>query len=172
MGWKPLNLLSSAVILFAGIAFVVLITTTGWQVYGRYVLNDTPTWAERLALLLILFVALPVAAVGLRENFHLGISLLVEMLPRRMQRVMEAVNALILLFFGGAMAWFSWQLAAGTWNRAIPLLGVPQGLQYVPLVICGILIAIFMAERLLLLLRPRQDAPMAEPDVAADSAED
>ena len=29
-----------------------------WQVFGRYVLNDTPTWAESLALLLVLYVTM------------------------------------------------------------------------------------------------------------------
>lgn len=169
MHWKPLNILTAAVIALGGVALIVLIATTGWQVFGRYVLNDTPTWAERLSLLLILLVSLPVAAVGLREDFHLGISLVVEMLPPRAQRVLMMVNAAVLGLFGAAMAYFSWGLVTATWNRAIPLIGVPQAFQYIPLVIAGVLIVIFMAERLIGLARMPAEALAAHD--AADPAD-
>lgn len=153
MRWKLLDRLSGAVIFLGGVALITLIVIAGWQVWGRYVLNDTPTWAERLSLLLILVVTLPIAAVGLREDFHLGISFVVELLPRRMQRWVKIFNACVLGGFGMAMTWFSWVLVDGTWNRDIPLLGVPQAIQYLPLVLCGALIVVFMAERLAGLLR-------------------
>jgi len=152
MRLKVLDYLVAAVIAVSGVALIVLIGITGWQVWGRYVLNDTPTWAERLSLLLILIVALPLAAVGLRENIHLGISFLMELLPRKAQHFVEILNTVLLGAFGAAMAGYSMQLVLGTWNRAIPLLGVPQAFQYLPLVICGALIVIFMAERLWFLL--------------------
>jgi TRAP-type C4-dicarboxylate transport system permease small subunit len=158
MRWKPFDRLSSVVIFLGGVALITLIAITGWQVWGRYVLNDSPTWAERLALLLILVVSLPIAAVGLREDFHLGISVIAELLPKRVQRWVKVFNAVVLGLFGLAMAWFSWDLVAGTWNRNIPLLGVPQAFQYLPLVICGGLIVVFMIERLVGLLPGGDDS--------------
>jgi TRAP-type transport system small permease protein len=152
MRLKVLDYLVAAVVAMSGLALIGLVGITGWQVWGRYVLNDTPTWAERLSLLLILIIALPLAAVGLRENIHLGISIIVEMLPVRAQRAVDILNAVLLAAFGMAMAVYSTELTLGTWNRAIPLLGVPQGVQYLPLVICGGLIVVFMAERLWFLL--------------------
>ncbi|SFP40345.1 TRAP transporter small permease [Tranquillimonas alkanivorans] len=153
MRFKVLDYLVTLVVAVSGGALVLLVAITGWQVYGRYVLNDTPTWAERLSLLLILIVALPLSAVGLRENIHLGISYIVEMLPRRAQYGFELLRTLLLGAFGVAMSVYSYELVVGTWNRAIPLLGVPQGVQYLPLVITGGLIVIFMAERMWFLLR-------------------
>ena len=153
MRFRILDHLTHAIAFLGGLAMVGLVAITGWQVWGRYVLNDTPTWAERLALLLILIVALPLAAVGLRENFHLGIGFFVEAFPKRVQRVVGIVNTILLGLFGLAMAVYSWQLVLGTWNRNIPLLGIPQAFQYIPLVVCGVLIVIFMAERLWFQLR-------------------
>lgn len=158
MHFKLLDRLSGVVAACSGAALVVLVAITGWQVWGRYVLNDTPTWAERLSLLLILAVALPLAAIGLRENTHLGVSMLSEMLPPRGRRALEIFNTILLGLFGIAMAWHSWTLTAMTWGRKIPLLGWPQGMQYLPLVICGALVAIFMAERLWFLLKPAESA--------------
>ena len=38
----------------AGVALVVMTVIFGWLVFGRYVLNDTPTWVEQYALLLVM----------------------------------------------------------------------------------------------------------------------
>ena len=149
MRLRFLDRLAAGIIILGGVALVVLIAITGYQVWGRYILNDSPTWTERLALLLILLVSLPVAAVGLRENFHLGITFVLDLWPARVRRYVEMLNALVLMGFGAAMTWFSWILVEGTWNRDIPLLGVPQAFQYLPLVLCGGLIVVFMGARLL-----------------------
>lgn len=149
MHFKILDRLAASIIVLGGIALIVLIAITGYQVWGRYVLNDTPTWAERLSLLLILVVSLPVAAVGLRENFHLGISFVLDLLPSRLRQTVEILNSFILAGFGVAMARYSWILVDGTWNRKMPLIGLPQAFQYLPLVVCGVLIFVFMGARLL-----------------------
>src|SRR5258708_9057069 len=60
----------------AGIVGVVAI-----QVFGRYVLNDTPVWAESTALVLILYVTLLGAAVGGRDAGHIGMEALLVLVP-------------------------------------------------------------------------------------------
>ena len=162
MRWKALDYLSRYVVAFSSVALVLLVALTGWQVWGRYVLNDTPTWTEKAALLLILIVALPMAAIGLRENFHLGIGFVSDLLPHKSQRVLEIANSLVLGGFGAAMVFGSWPLVIGTWGRDIPLLGLPQGLQYAPLILTGALIVLFMVERIWFLVKD------ARPDSSQD----
>jgi len=48
-----------------GLAGIVAVVAA--QVFGRYVLNDTPIWAESTALVLILYVTMLGAAVGVRD---------------------------------------------------------------------------------------------------------
>ena len=160
---RLLDHLSRAVVAVSAVSLVLLVAFTGWQVWGRYVLNDTPTWTEKAALLLILMVALPMAAVGLRENFHLGITMLPDALRPRARRWLFAAQAVVLAVFGVMMIVGSWPLVVGTWGRAIPLIGLPQGLQYAPLILTGGLIVIFMAERLWLLWRGADPFPGADP---------
>jgi TRAP-type transport system small permease protein len=78
---RALDWLSRGVILIAGVALIGLVAMMGWMVFGRYVLNDTPSWVERAATISILFIALPVAAVGVRERFHLSVLGFREALP-------------------------------------------------------------------------------------------
>ena len=61
-----------------------------WQVFGRYVLNNSPTWAESLALVLILYVTLLGAAVGVRDAGHIGMESLLVLVPERLREKMRA----------------------------------------------------------------------------------
>lgn len=144
-----LDVVARVVIGLAGLTLVGLIIITGWMVFGRYVLNDTPTWVERAALLSILFVSLPVAAVGVRERFHMAVEIAVSALPDGVRRGTEAVVELLLLGFGLVMLTWADTLAEMMWGFRIPLLGLPQGMQFVPMMICGALTSLFAAEHLL-----------------------
>ena len=112
-------------------------------------LNDTPTWVERAATLAILCIALPVAAVGVRERFHLSVLGFREALPPSAQRwIALGCDALVGLF-GLAMAIHSQELVEMVWTFRIPLLGISQGWTYIPLMVCGVLTALFSLELIL-----------------------
>jgi TRAP-type C4-dicarboxylate transport system permease small subunit len=144
-----LSLLARLVVGLAGAALVMLVVITGWMVFGRYVLNDTPTWVEKGALLTVLWVALPVAAVGVRERFHMAVELVLFALPARLAAYCRVAADLLMLGFGLVMVQWSWVLVGQMWAFNIPLLGLSQGLQYLPMTICGALAAVFALEHLL-----------------------
>jgi len=147
---RILDVLAHVTIGLAGTALVALVVMMGWLVFGRYVLNDTPTWIERGATLAILAIAMPVAAVGVRERFHLSVLGLRESLSPGAQRwIALGCDALVGLF-GLGMAIWSWELVEMVMNFRIPLLGISQGWTYVPLMVCGGLITLFAIEQVLL----------------------
>lgn len=147
---RTLDFFSRLVVAIAGVALVGLVAMMGWLVFGRYVLNDTPTWIERGATLAILCIALPVAAVGVRERFHLSVLGFREALPMGAQRVIAIACDSAVGVFGFAMAWYSQELVDMVWAFKIPLLGISQGWTYVPLQVCGALITLFAIEQVLL----------------------
>mgnify|MGYP000505788308 FL=1 len=142
----------------AGLLAVVLCVQ--WQVIGRYVLNDTPTWAENLALLLVLFVTALGLAVGVRDAGHIGLESLVVLLPPRWQRRIEGVIHAMVALFGGLMAHSGWMWAHAKWGEKKPMLPVPDGIDYVPIVIAGGLIVLFSIEHLLALWRGQTVEPV------------
>ena len=146
---RLLDVLAGATIALAGTALVALVVMMGWLVFGRYVLNDTPTWIERGATLAILCIAMPVAAVGVRERFHLSVLGLREALPGAAQRwIAVGCDALVGLF-GLGMAIWSWELVEMVRSFRIPLLGISQGWTYAPMVVGGALMALFAVEQVL-----------------------
>ncbi len=80
---------------------------------------------------------------------------------------MDGISLVAITGFGIAMAWFGWTLVVGTWSATIPVLGIPGGIDYLPLVVGGGLIALFAVERLVgMIAHPREDIVAAK--TAAD----
>lgn len=151
--------LSKAALALAILGLLALILCVQYQVVGRYVFNDTPTWAEALALLLVLFVTAFGVAVGVRDAGHIGLESLIVLLPVRLRiRVEMLVHALVATF-GVLMVHSAWRWATLKWDERKPMLGVPEGLDYVPLVIAGTLIVLFSLEHIVALLRGRTVEP-------------
>ena len=146
---RALDILSAATVGLAGIALVGLVAMMGWLVFGRYVLNDTPTWIERAATLAILSIAMPVAAVGVRERFHLSVLGVREALPPPAQRWIALACDALMGLFGAGMAWWSWELVGTVAAFRIPLLGISQGWTYAPMVVGGALMVLYAVEQVL-----------------------
>lgn len=141
---------------------LALILCVQWQVIGRYLLNDTPTWAENLALLLVLFVTAFGLAVGVRDAGHIGLESMVALLPQRWQHRIEMVIHVLVAVFGALMARSGWQWAVAKWDERKPMMPVPDGIDYVPLVIAGVLIVLFSIEHLVALWRGTDVVPAWE----------
>jgi TRAP-type transport system small permease protein len=95
--------LSKLSLALAVAGLIAIVLAVQWQVFGRYVLNDTPTWAEALALVLVLFVTAFGLAVGVRDAGHIGLESLVALLPPIWQRRIELVIHTLVGVFGAFM---------------------------------------------------------------------
>lgn len=141
----------------AGLLAVVLCVQ--YQVVGRYLFNDTPTWAEALALLLVLYVTALGVAVGVRDAGHIGLESLLVLLPERLRRKFEILIHLLVALFGGLMLKAGWLWSTLKWGERKPMLGVPEGMDFLPLVIAGALIVLFSIEHIVALLRGHHVEP-------------
>lgn len=146
--------------MWLGIAgLVALICAVTWQVFGRYVLNDTPTWAETLALLLVLYVTMLGTAVGVRDAGHIGLESFLVLAPEALRLKMEYLIHSLILLFGIAMAYNCAFLAQSVWSYRLPTLWISEGWRYVPAAISGVLIVMFSVEHLIALAQGREVEP-------------
>ncbi|MDK9697899.1 MAG: TRAP transporter small permease [Siculibacillus sp.] len=143
-----LDLLARAALWAAGAALVLMTIIVGAQVFSRYVLNFSLTWVEPLAIQLMGWFIFLGAAVGVRENFHLGLDLLRYLAPPRVNRVMDAISMVVIAIFGLFISWYGLQLAIRTWDTTISGLGISGAWDFVPLMSSGVLITVFALERL------------------------
>lgn len=135
-----------------GVALVAMTVMFGWLVFGRYVLNDTPTWVEGYSFLLVMLIAFLGAAVGVRENTHISVVIFRTTVSEKVRKVFVFVTDILMAGFGGLMLWYGAQLTAFKWDALIPLIQISEGYRSLPLTIAGGLILLFSLGHLARLL--------------------
>ena len=146
------NLLSRICLILAGTALVAMTLMFAWLVYGRYVLNDTPTWVEQVSHLLLMVIAFLGAAVGVRQDTHLSVVLFRSVVPSKVRTVFVFITDVLMAGFGGFMFWYGLELTQFKWKTLVPLIRVPEGLRSLPLTSCGALVFLFSMGHLIRLL--------------------
>ncbi|GKT21231.1 TRAP transporter small permease [Acidovorax sp. SUPP3334] len=141
------------------LGLVAVICAVSWQVFGRYVLNNTPTWAESLALLLVIYVTMFGVAVGVRDAGHIGLESFLVLAPDWLRLKMEYLIHALVLVFGAVMAYSCASLAQSVWDYRLPTLWISEGWKYVPATIAGVLIVMFSIEHIIALAQGREVEP-------------
>ena len=138
---------------------VLLISAVLYQVVGRYVFNDSPTWAESGAVLLVLYVTMLGMAVGVRDAGHIGLESLLVLAPENVRLKMELLIQALVLLFGVVMAYNCGLLAQSVWAYKIPTLGISEAFKYIPPAMAGALVALFSLEHIIALLHDEEVEP-------------
>jgi TRAP-type C4-dicarboxylate transport system permease small subunit len=147
---RVLSAVSTFSLYLAGAGLVAMTGIVAWQVFCRYVLNWSNSWTEITAVLLMSWFILLGAAVGVRENYHLGFDVLLYVLPKGSKKWLRTISDVLVLAFAIGMIVYGSQLVALGWRARLPALGIPEGMKYLPLVGGGLLIVLFTIERVVL----------------------
>lgn len=143
----------------ASFGLVVIILCVLYQVFGRYVMNDTPPWAEQLALLLVAYVTMLGTAVGVRDAGHIGLESFLVLAPDWLRKKMEILIHLFMIIFGISMAYYGITLGIGQWGETLPTLGIPDGFRYFPIFLCGGLMTLFSIEHIMAQIKGTEVKP-------------
>ena len=142
---KALRKLLDAVLnVLAGGSFVAMTLLTCWQVFTRYVLSNPSSWSEELVGYLFAWMSLFGACLVTGERGHMNIPLLVERVKPGVQKILgifaeviACVFAIVILVYGGV------QISSLAMGQMTSPLGVPIGVFYVVMPVCGVLIALY-----------------------------
>lgn len=145
---RALSVLATAATAIACVALVGMALVEAWQVFARYVLNDSPGWTEPVALLLMNTTMMFGAAAGVRAERHFGFFIVAHSVPAPVRRVLTAIAQLIAAATGGLLA--TWGARLFFDGLSVPMAGaaLPQGMTFLPICLGGALIAVFAIERL------------------------
>ena len=144
-----LNRTANAAVAIAGASIVGMAAVEAWQVFARYVLNNSPSWTEPVALLLMSTAMMLGAAAGVRANRHFGFFLLVEHAKPGARRILLFIPKLIALAIGIMLAGWGAEMMIDAWDFRMAGAPLPQGVVFLPMCVGGLLIALFALEQLI-----------------------
>ncbi|MCA1952186.1 MAG: TRAP transporter small permease [Hyphomicrobiales bacterium] len=87
---------------FWGMAGVVFL-----QFFSRYILNDSAAWTEEIARYMLMWLTFIGAAIVTRRGTHIGVEVLLHMLPEASRRGLRFLIDVVTLGFIALLCWFS-----------------------------------------------------------------
>lgn len=144
-----IGVLSRWSLYLSGLGLILMTAAVSWQVYGRYVLNNSPTWTASGSVMIMSWFIILGASVGIREGNHLSFDVLLYFLGPRAKAALNTVSDLFVLAFALGMLVYGWRLAANNWTTTIPNIGISGSWTYAALIWGGVLMLLFSVERLL-----------------------
>lgn len=139
---------SRMLIAFGSIGLLAVTAIIGWQVFGRFVLNSSPSWTEQASLIMMIWYVMFAAAAGVYEGFHIRIALLEEKFGERARPLLR-VAAAIIAIIGLVLLVYGTQLCWAVRANVVPSLGVSRAVAYIPLPISGLIMALFAVPQIL-----------------------
>ena len=142
----------------AGISFLAMVLLTCWQVLTRYVLQNPSTWSEELVGYLFAWMSLLGASLVTCERGHMNIPIIVERFSEPIQKLLNCLGEVIaflfsamILVFGGA------QITTLAMGQMTSSLGVPIGIFYIVLPLCGVLNMIYTVLNIINIIQGRTE---------------
>jgi len=105
------------------------------QVFSRYVLGFSLIWSGELVRLLHVWMIMLAAA----QARHMRITVLTDILPRPLRRVLDGLSLLVTAVCLGLLLWGSWRIALMLWNDTYTRLPLSPALLFVGVCIGGAL---------------------------------
>jgi TRAP-type C4-dicarboxylate transport system permease small subunit len=146
---KLMDFLYLLCVWIAGLALVLISAVIPWAVFTRYVLNRAASWPEPAAVLLTIALTFFGAAACYRTSQHMRISFFVDLLPEPLKKIIdlcaELISAGLALFM---LIWGAELVEATKFNTISDFPFLSVGLTYLPIPIGGLILILFVIERI------------------------
>ena len=123
-----------------------MVIDVSWQVFSRYILQQSSSITEELATFLLIWVGLLGAAYAYREKAHLGIDLISDRLSSKGKFYSEIIVLIVVVlvsFFVFVFGGLRLVYITFTLNQLSPAMRINMGFIYSVIPITGILIILY-----------------------------
>ena len=100
------------------------------QVAMRYLFNSPLTWSEELAVFVMIWLTFIGSLICMRDKEHIEVTILVDHLPRPLQRIVVAFSRLASVFFLLVVAYYGFELVVENMTVTSPANKISMGLVY------------------------------------------
>jgi TRAP-type C4-dicarboxylate transport system permease small subunit len=137
---------TAVVVLALGIALVACILIS---VFFRYIVGQALSWPEELSMFLFTWLVLLASSLGVREGFHVRLSIVFEHMPSAVQRALAYLITLAIIAFGAILIYSGKDLVVRATGHLSATIGYPLELINCSASVCGALIVVHALSSLL-----------------------
>ncbi|RLB01211.1 MAG: TRAP transporter small permease [Deltaproteobacteria bacterium] len=128
---------------------VALILCLLIAIFFRYVVGQALSWPEELSMLLFAWLVLLASSLGVREGFHVRLTVIFNRFPPLLRKEMSYSIISLIIAFGAVLFWSGQDLVVRTSGNLSATLGYPLEIINSSAPVCGVLIVIHGLYRLL-----------------------
>jgi len=145
------------VIKYILIALMAVLSFLGvFQVVGRAI-GVVPAWTEELIRFLFVWASCVGAAIGIKEHIHIGIDVIVNLLPKLGQKISAILVQVILLGFDAFIIKVGFDMVQKTMTQPSPALRLPMAYVYLAVPVMGILGIWYSVLEIIKLIRAKEE---------------
>ena len=153
------TILTGLLNILAGGSFLVMVILTCWQVFTRYILGNPSSWSEELVSYMFAWMSLLGASIVTSERGHMNIPILVERTSPAAQKFLLCLGEVTAFLFSAIiLAYGGIRITSLAMGQMTSSLGVPIGIFYIVLPLCGILNMIYTALNIVDILKEKEGA--------------
>ena len=157
------EILNKILNVLAGVSFIAMVALTCWQVFTRYVLQNPSSWSEELVSYLFAWASLLGASLVTGERGHMNIPIVVERMGKGVQKALGIFGELVAFAFSAIILVYGGiQITSLAMGQMTSALGVPVGIFYVVLPLCGVLNMIYTVLNIIDISRGKDEGKKEE----------
>lgn len=129
--------------------FIGMVVVTAYVVFGRFVLNNSPSWGEELALLCMVYMSMISAALAIRKDTHIRMTIIDLFLPEKVVGFFKGLAQVAIFGFSWFMIIYGWQFAQLMGRSMMTGLRIKSMYLYLAIPIAGVALCLMEIERLI-----------------------
>ena len=112
------------------------------SIFFRYIIGYALSFPEELSMLLFAWLVLLAGSLGVREGFHVRLTIVTNQFPSIIRGILAPLITLGITVFGGVLVYSGQDLVVRTVGNISATIGYPIEILYYPVPVCGALIIV------------------------------
>lgn len=138
------------------VALMIVLSCLGvFQVVGRLI-GVVPSWTEEAIRFLFVWASCIGAAIGIKEHIHIGIDVVVNLLPFNVRKICALVVQALLIVFDVFIIKCGFEMVAKTMTQPSPALRLPMAYVYLAVPVMGILGVYYSVQEIVRIIREKE----------------
>ncbi|MGD8163470.1 TRAP transporter small permease [Pantoea sp. FN0307] len=136
--------------MIAAVSLLLMVTVIPIGIFARYVMNDSLSWPEPVAIVCMIIFTFIGAPVGFRAGTHISVTMVTDRLSAHGQKIATLLSNLLMLVACLVIFQASYALCEAMWYQPqASLPAITFGQMYLPIPVGALLTILFVIERLL-----------------------